>query len=594
MSVFIQLGSSGRFIAPCSGWSVFQCALTSRSAASGSIAITVNGEPYTANAAGDVAGPYLVEGEVYTYSVARIAGLSARYAQDGQGNPPNSYEVGCGVNVVSQVDFADYGSIPPEFTAGDGNIQVTLVGYLTPLYSEEYTITASGGNSADYEDLNPADGSVLLTIGGTTLINVSSGFDGNTTQTGTIALQAGVAYPIFLSRSDNDNNFVLQLYWESASQSYELVPASALTTDPYWQVAGSGAGGSGFTADGNPEPGNLSPYVAPTYPQKFTSGTLNGLLFGSIALRVDAPVFDTMEQHAFSTGPLYLQPRLTPNTALLQPGNAGTLTAIPKVLAPTNNTTTLASASSEANAQWIVVDLGAALDVDIVKLYGCYDNSHGAAGAGVWVTNNQSAVPGGTGTTALASASPAVSGNAQTVIFNATGSPVNGRYLLIATANFGSGLSVSLLWLEVWTDQIQLGEVQQGTVNLDWDAKELLTDAQSSVYGIDVAFYGAKMTFKGTNVGIRADAVAQLAKMQTAGTNPIVNTLGPNLVTVPEGILTFNAMDTAGKTIVYTLNRARSDGLKLPAKLDDYWMQDFDLASYACNYDIVGTLAMHQ
>ncbi len=431
-SAFIQLGSSGSFVAPCSGWAVFQCVDGVRSDNSGSLSGTVNGVSYTAQCATDTAGPYLVQGQTYSYS----------------------------------------------FSAGE-----------------------------------------------------------------------------------------------------------------YWYI-GSGAY---FNADGLANASNTSPYTSPPFPELVGSGQYAGLLDFSLVLRVDAPFVNPniMEQHGFSTGTLYLRPVLSPLMAYRQPGGAGALVALPGITTPTTTETAFASAASAANGQWAVVDLGAAIDVALVKLYGCFDSPAMAAGAQVWVASSISATPGGAGTTALVMASSAVTGVAQTVTLDATAAPVNGRYLIIATANAGAGLSMSFDWLQVYTDSIQLAVVQEGSAAVMYDDKLLYTDRGSSAFPIDVAFYGGKMTFSGKNVGIRADAVAQLAKSVLSGSNPLVNTVGPKFVTIPEGILTFNALDTNGKTIVYILQHARSKGIKLEAKLDDYMMQGFDFFSFAGTDGVVGYMQMH-
>jgi hypothetical protein len=300
-----------------------------------------------------------------------------------------------------------------------------------------------------------------------------------------------------------------------------------------------------------------------------------------------------MEQHVYSTGDLTLTPLLVPQTSWQQPVGGGSLVAVQSLLYKNWTTVSFGSAATAAAGAWALIDLGASLDVTRVALYGCTDSPAGAAGVKVWVSNSATATPGGAGTTALGSSSPAPGADAQSVVVSSV-TAINGRYLIIATANVGAGLSVSFSQVQVWGDVIPISVVHAASDDLTWTEHLLYTNANDSRFAIDVAFDDAHWLFKGENCSIRADALAQLAKMQLGGSQPLVVTLGA-AVTIPAGILVFSAIDTQGKTIVLTFNLARTKGkVSLPWREKDYVMQDFDFEALPDPTGVLGTWAMHQ
>ncbi len=68
MSTFIQLGTSGSFIAPASGQLILQCYDGYTSDNSGFLPVTINGVVYNVQASGSTNGPLLVAGQSYAYS----------------------------------------------------------------------------------------------------------------------------------------------------------------------------------------------------------------------------------------------------------------------------------------------------------------------------------------------------------------------------------------------------------------------------------------------------------------------------------------------------------------------------------------------
>lgn len=134
--------------------------------------------------------------------------------------------------VDANVDFYDYCECPISPTP-PLNYGVVWSGYIVPLYSETYTFTVDPGDFADYCSNPPSPGNygaANLTINGQMIVNKPSNLNASGPQTGTIALSAGAFYPISLSRSDRVTNFVIGLWWQSASQTKQIVPQSQLST----------------------------------------------------------------------------------------------------------------------------------------------------------------------------------------------------------------------------------------------------------------------------------------------------------------------------------------------------------------------------
>ncbi len=68
-SVYVQLGTSGSFMAPASGQLILQCEDSVRGDNSGSLPVTIDGGVYLAQCASDTNGPIVVAGQSYQFSV---------------------------------------------------------------------------------------------------------------------------------------------------------------------------------------------------------------------------------------------------------------------------------------------------------------------------------------------------------------------------------------------------------------------------------------------------------------------------------------------------------------------------------------------
>jgi len=100
------------------------------------------------------------------------------------------------------------GSIPED------NVSVKWIGTVTPKFSETYTFTTVSDDGAN------------LFVDGQQLVNDFT--DHNPiTDTGTIALQAGVPYTIELDYFQGGGPYTIHLSWQSASQPMQIIPSTA-------------------------------------------------------------------------------------------------------------------------------------------------------------------------------------------------------------------------------------------------------------------------------------------------------------------------------------------------------------------------------
>ena len=117
------------------------------------------------------------------------------------------------------VDF-DWGNGSPDPTIGSDTFSVRWTGSVQPLYTGTYTFKT-------YSD----DGDRLW-VNGVQLTNDWAVQRKNKTSSGTIALTAGVKYPITVEFYENSGGAFMHLYWSSASQAEQIIPQSQLYTAP--------------------------------------------------------------------------------------------------------------------------------------------------------------------------------------------------------------------------------------------------------------------------------------------------------------------------------------------------------------------------
>ncbi len=115
----------------------------------------------------------------------------------------------------AKVDF-DYGMNAPASGLPVDGFSVRWEGTVTPLYSETYTF------SVEHDD------GARLWVNNLTTPLIDQWVDGPGTHTATIALTAGVAYPIKLEFYDLVNVSKIKLRWQSASQAFQIIPQSRL------------------------------------------------------------------------------------------------------------------------------------------------------------------------------------------------------------------------------------------------------------------------------------------------------------------------------------------------------------------------------
>jgi len=159
---------------------------------------------------------------------AASGGLTAEYFSSPDWN--NRYCTA--TRVDGSVNF-DWGADPPAgvgLTAGD-NFSVRWTGFVMPAYSETYTFRLTAD---DYARLwvNAADANP-----------VSALCEGSGTQSGSIALTAGIGYRLRLEYCDRAGAASVKLQWSSSRQPLQVIPGSRLhpaasTDDPSDLLAG--------------------------------------------------------------------------------------------------------------------------------------------------------------------------------------------------------------------------------------------------------------------------------------------------------------------------------------------------------------------
>lgn len=116
------------------------------------------------------------------------------------------------------IDF-DWGAGPPADQIGPDTFSVRWTGTVTPGFTETYTFLAT------------VDDGFRLWVHNRLVINQWVD-QAPTTHRGSIALQAGQAYPIRAEYYDNGSAATARLRWSSPSQPEETVPAAALRLPP--------------------------------------------------------------------------------------------------------------------------------------------------------------------------------------------------------------------------------------------------------------------------------------------------------------------------------------------------------------------------
>jgi hypothetical protein len=113
----------------------------------------------------------------------------------------------------------DWGLGAPAAGIGADTFSVRWSGYVVPLYTQTYTFYTQ------------SDDGVRLWVNGVQIINNWTDHP-STENSGTIALTAGVYYPVQMDFYENGGDAVARLSWSSASQAKQVIPQSRLCFDP--------------------------------------------------------------------------------------------------------------------------------------------------------------------------------------------------------------------------------------------------------------------------------------------------------------------------------------------------------------------------
>jgi len=149
---------------------------------------------------------------------------NARPMQLGTGTGLNAsyYDNGDLTNLkVSRTDATinfNWGNGSPDPSIGPDSFSARWTGFIQPLFSETYTIESF------------SDDGDRVWVNGQQLVNDWKTQRGSGTNSGTIALTAGVKYAITVEFMENSGGAVMQLFWSSPSQQRQIVPQTQLYT----------------------------------------------------------------------------------------------------------------------------------------------------------------------------------------------------------------------------------------------------------------------------------------------------------------------------------------------------------------------------
>jgi hypothetical protein len=149
------------------------------------------------------------------------SGLRAEYFSRSDPNQPVL------VRVDPSVDF-EWGTSSPDPRVPRDNFLVRWTGQIMPRFTETYAFVAE------------SDDGVRLWVNGTLLVDHAMDHP-RTFDTGLIALRAGQRYDIVMEFHESSGEAIARLWWSSASQAEQIVPARQLYPGPVAGRADSGA-----------------------------------------------------------------------------------------------------------------------------------------------------------------------------------------------------------------------------------------------------------------------------------------------------------------------------------------------------------------
>lgn len=193
----------------------------------------------------------------YTYSVNALNnGLKAEYFNN---------KTLSGTPILTRTDATvgfDWGNGSPDPLIGVDNFSVRWSGLIQPLYSQTYTFSTS------------SDDGIRLWVNGTQIINNWTDHAA-TTNTGTIALTAGVKYDIVLEFYENTGQAVSKLSWSSPSQVSGIIPQSQ-----FYSVSSCGSSASANVGISTQPTTPSTPIVGTTTQPSCTTNTGSVVLSG--------------------------------------------------------------------------------------------------------------------------------------------------------------------------------------------------------------------------------------------------------------------------------------------------------------------------
>ena len=151
---------------------------------------------------------------------SNVASAAPQQLGTGTGLTGNYYDNSNFTNLVltrtdARVDF-EWGSGSPAPAIGADSFSVRWTGFVQPFYTETYTFKTF------------SDDGDRVWVNGQQIINDWSGQHGGKTSSGSIALQAGVLYPITVEFFENTGGAAMRLYWSSLSQGEQIIPQTQL------------------------------------------------------------------------------------------------------------------------------------------------------------------------------------------------------------------------------------------------------------------------------------------------------------------------------------------------------------------------------
>lgn len=267
------------------------------------------------------------------------------------------------------------------------------------------------------------------------------------------------------------------------------------------------------------------------------------------------------------------------NPAAIVDGSGGTAAEL-------NSHTTGSPATAN---DWFDVDAGAPYTYTNITL------TVAAQGAGgntltVWAADAPNAQPGGTGTTLVASITPANGTNTIT-----PASPVQGRHLLIEVVNdSASSITLADVSATVYSG-IVFAVLQTVTATHKTDKKELYGPAWVSVFPIDVGLHSGEVTLDAEIASLFAAGLRKLiASAETSSSSNGVTTLtetAASTVALPSFAAVLQTRDMNGVSQYWHFPNCRAPGVEITAKKDDFAMSKFQFCAYP---DQEGVVAYHQ